>query len=239
MQACIFGASGGLGSALVRNLAASGDYDRVFACSRKPTAIAGDDKVRPLAFDLTDEASIAAVAETTAHTGPVDLVIVATGILHRAGEIDPEKSWSALDTAVMATMFALNCTGPALIAKHMLPKLAQDRRSVFAALSARVGSITDNRLGGWHSYRASKAALNMMVRNFAIELGRRNPAGIAVALHPGTVDTRLSEPYQRNVASGTLMAPDRSAGHIVKVIAGLDTGNSGGFYAWDGHAIAF
>lgn len=139
----------------------------------------------------------------------------------------------------MASVFAVNCIGPGLIAKHMLPQLAKDRRAVFATLSARVGSIGDNRLGGCHSYRASKAALNMLIRNFAIEYARRNPSGVVVALHPGTVDTGLSRPFQRNVARDTLLSADQSARHLLTVIGDLSPDQSGSFLAWDGKAISY
>jgi NAD(P)-dependent dehydrogenase (short-subunit alcohol dehydrogenase family) len=139
----------------------------------------------------------------------------------------------------MAELFAINAIGPALIAKHALPLLRKPGRSVFAALSARVGSIGDNRLGGWHSYRASKAALNMLVRNFALELTRRNPEAIAVTLHPGTVDTGLSEPFQRGVMAGKLFTPDFAAEQLLSVIEALTSTGSGKLYAWDGSEIPF
>ncbi|MES2498233.1 MAG: SDR family NAD(P)-dependent oxidoreductase [Pseudomonadota bacterium] len=236
-RACIFGASGGVGRALVEALAASGEYARIYACSRAGSPFSMPSVVA-LTFDLTNQASIAAVAAEIALEGALDLVIVATGILHRPGTIGPEKSASALDPEVMAEVFALNTIGPALIGKHLLPLLSR-HGAVFAVLSARVGSIEDNRLGGWHSYRASKAALNMLVRNFAIETARRNPLAVIVALHPGTVATSLSEPFQRNVTHGALQSPNQSAGHLLTVIGGLTPGESGGFYAWDGEAIPF
>ena len=150
------------------------------------------------AFDLTDEESIARAAKAMPENPP-DLVIVATGALTLPSGEGPERSYKHIDAEVMQRIFAVNTIGPALIAKHVLPLFPRDRRCVFAALSARVGSIEDNRIGGWHSYRASKAALNMLVRNFAIELGRTHKQAIAVALHPGTVDTTLSEPFHTNV----------------------------------------
>jgi len=120
----------------------------------------------------------------------------------------------------------------------MLPILAKDRRAVFAALSARVGSIEDNRLGGWHSYRASKAALNMLIRTLAIEYRRRNPGGV-MALHPGTVDTGLSKPFQRNIPAEKFLSSAQSAAHLLRVVAGLAAEQSSGFYAWDGKSITF
>lgn len=235
MRCAIFGASGGIGAALVDLLAAREDVAEVHALARAPRPSIG--KVRSHAFDLTDEASIAAACATIA--APLDLVIVATGRLVRDNGNGPEKSWRALDAAAMAEMFAINTIGPALIGKHSMPLMRKDARPVFAAISAKVGSITDNRLGGWHSYRASKAALNMMVRNFAIELARTNPAAIAVTLHPGTVDTPLSRPFQRGVPPEKLFTPAQSATHLLHVIEALSAGDSGKLLAWDGSELPF
>lgn len=235
-EAIVFGASGGIGRALAEQLAASGRYATVRAGTRRDgPAPAGTE---PFRFDLTDEASIAAVAASLA--APPGLVIVATGVLHdQARGIAPEKSWRAIDPAAMAHVLAINTIGPALVARHFLPLFPRDRRAVFAALSARVGSIGDNRLGGWHSYRASKAALNMLVANFAIELSRTRPLAIAAALHPGTVDSGLSAPFQGNVPEGRLFTPDTSARHLLSVLDGLTPADSGGLFAWDGQRLPY
>lgn len=237
LRAAVFGASGGIGAALVEALCASGQYGAVYAGGRRigqelPAGVQG------FAFDLTQEASIADAAGLIG--GPLDLVIVASGVLQdgQAG-IAPEKAMRAIDGAAMAKVFAINTIGPALIAKHMVPLLPRDRRCVFAALSARVGSIGDNRLGGWHAYRASKAALNMLVANFAIELARSHPQAVAVTLHPGTVATPLSEPFQRGVPHSQLFSPHASASHLLGVISGLTAGDSGGFFAWDGARLPY
>jgi NAD(P)-dependent dehydrogenase (short-subunit alcohol dehydrogenase family) len=235
MRCAIFGASGGIGSALVDLLAARDDVAEVHALARKPQQTGA--KVQAHTFDLADEATIAAACATIG--GPLDLVIVATGRLVRENGEGPEKSWRALDAAAMAEMFAVNAIGPALIGKHCVPLLRKGGRPVFAAISAKVGSIADNRLGGWHSYRASKAALNMMVRNFAIELGRANPAAIAVTLHPGTVDTQLSRPFQRNVPAEKLFTPQQSAALLLGVIDGLAPADSGKLMSWDGSELPF
>ncbi len=233
-RAAVFGASGGIGAALVAKLEASGAYCEIYAGART-LPVCG----LPFTFDLTDEASIARAVAGIGAGGPLDLVIVATGRLHGEGSPMPEKSWRALDGAALAEMFAINAIGPALIAKHMLPLLRREGRAVFAALSARVGSIGDNRLGGWHGYRASKAALNMLMRNFAIELAAHNPQAIVAGVHPGTVDTALSRPFQRGVTPGKLLTPAQSAGHILSVLAGLEPKDSGGLFAWSGEQLPF
>ena len=236
LRAVVFGANGGIGAALVVQLEQSGRYSEIHAGGRKLPEPA-QPATLPFTFELTDEASIAQAAQAIGAAGPVDLVIVATGMLQGAGPQMPERSWRFLDADAMVRVFAINTIGPALIAKHILPLMRRDGRSVFAALSARVGSIADNRSGGWHSYRASKAALNMLVRNFAIEFAGRNRSGIVVAVHPGTVDTALSRPFQRNVPQGSLFAPEQSAAHILATLDGLSPGDSGGLFAWNGEKI--
>lgn len=237
-RAVVFGASGGIGGALVALLQQWGQFSAIHAGARNRLE-ADAEAIVPFTFDLSDEASIARAAGVIGEAGPVDLVIVATGMLHGAQPNLPEKSWRHLDGQTMSHVFAVNTIGPALIARHFLPLLRRDRRSVFAALSARVGSIADNRSGGWHSYRASKAALNMLVRNFAIEFSRRNPEGIVVAVHPGTVDTPLSKPFQRSVPEGRLFTPDTSAARILSTLDGLSPADTGKLFAWDGEEIPF
>ena len=232
----VFGAGGAIGRALTARLLAGGRFAEVHAGQRRADMASLPGAI-PFAFELTDEASIVAGAGQV--SAPLRLVIVATGLLHdQQRGIVPEKSLRALDAGVMAQVLAANTIGPALIAKHCLPRFPRGERAVFAVLSARVGSIGDNRLGGWHSYRASKAALNMLVRNFAIELARSHPRAIVAALHPGTVDSRLSAPFQRGVTPGKLFSPDQAAGHLLAVLEGLTPADSGGQFAWDGARIA-
>ncbi|MEL6963329.1 MAG: SDR family NAD(P)-dependent oxidoreductase [Pseudomonadota bacterium] len=239
IRSVVMGASGGIGSALVGQLHASPHVDVVAACSRQKNATLGP-KALPLSFNLDDEETIARAAEDIANrVEKLDLVIVATGVLHQDDVLLPEKTWRSLDAAAMERVFRINTIGPALIAKHFLPLLARDRKSVFAALSARVGSIGDNQLGGWHAYRASKAALNMLIRNFAIELERRHPQGIVVGLHPGTTDTALSKPFQSHVPKGKLFSTAFVADRLLRVIDGLTPEDSGLVYDWDGKVIPF
>jgi NAD(P)-dependent dehydrogenase (short-subunit alcohol dehydrogenase family) len=237
MRAVVFGASGGIGGALVDHLAASNKVAQIYAGSRSPQ-IRISEKIIPFVFDLEDEESIAAASRTAGADGSLHLVFVATGILS-SDILKPEKSWSAQNPASYAKMFAINTIGPALIGKHFLPQLSRTDKSVFAALSARVGSIGDNRLGGWHAYRASKAALNMVVRNFALELAHRNKNAIAVSLHPGTVDTHLSAPFQSGVKPEKLFTSTYSAQQMLQVINDVTVESSGNLYAWDGAHIPF
>lgn len=232
--AAIFGATGGIGRALGESLLKNG-IERLHVGGRSLPQFE-DQRVRPFAFDLLDEASI---KDAVGGFGEApELVVVATGVLTLADGGGPEKSLRALSPDQMAQSFAINTIGPALVAKHVLPTFPRSGRHVFAALSARVGSIGDNRIGGWHSYRASKGALNMLIRNFAIEMQRTRPEVIVAGLHPGTVDTKLSEPFQGNVPSEQLFTPRRSANALLDVINGLLPADSGSILAWDGKRIA-
>ena len=232
--AAVFGASGGIGRALCEALSAHGTQVS-HAGSRRGTGPQGD-AIYPFAFDLADEASIAAAAEMM-KDNPPEWVIVATGVLTLADGTGPERTYKRLDPAAMAQVFALNTIGPALIAKHMLPLMPRKRRFVFAALSARVGSISDNRLGGWHSYRASKAALNMLIRNFALEMARTHPEGVVAGLHPGTVDSALSEPFQSNLPEGQLTSPDAAANNLLGVLARLGPQDTGKVFDFRGDEV--
>lgn len=228
----VVGASGGLGGAFVRLLAKRGCA--VHALSRGATAFGAE--VVSGQCDIDSEASIAAAAERLAGAGPFDLVIVATGLLHDQS-IRPEKSLRELSADTLAAYFAVNATGPALVARHFFPLMPRAEPSVFAALSARVGSIGDNRLGGWYGYRASKAALNMLVKTLAIERARTHPQAICLALHPGTVDTPLSRPFQKNVPAGRLFSTELSAGRLLDVMFRATPAQSGLCLDWAGKAI--
>jgi NAD(P)-dependent dehydrogenase (short-subunit alcohol dehydrogenase family) len=210
---------GGIGAALAKQLRA-----------RQPVIQAS----RALGLNVTDEASISELCRTL--PDDLSLIIITTGMLHD-GQQKPEKSWRDIDAAQLARSFAINTIAPALLAKHLLPRLPRNQRAIFAVLSARVGSISDNRSGGWHGYRASKAALNMLIRNFAIEMSRTRPEAVCVGLHPGTVDTEMSRPFQANVSPSKLFSPDQSAAHLISVIDGLTTLQSGLILAWDGSVI--
>lgn len=231
-SAAVFGSSGGIGAAIVAELEKEG-CKTIYAGSRKGIGVGS---AIPFAFDLTDEGSVANAAELM-RDEPPELVFVASGILTLEEGQGPERSYKRLDPAVMAQVLVLNTIGPALIAKHMLPLFPRDCRAVFTALSARVGSISDNGLGGWHSYRASKAALNMLLKNFAIELRRTHEHAVVLGLHPGTVDTALSEPFQKGLPEGQLLTPEESASALLDVIAGSAPEHSGRVYDWKGEEV--
>ncbi|MEP5938882.1 MAG: SDR family NAD(P)-dependent oxidoreductase [Erythrobacter sp.] len=230
----VFGASGGIGRALCQELAKRG-CERIYAGSRS-----GDwgqsDLIIPFAFNLTDEDSIASAAQMM-RDDPPEWVIIATGALSLEDGTGPERSHKRIDAAHMANVLAVNAIGPAIIAKHVLPLFPRSSRGVFAALSARVGSIGDNRMGGWHSYRASKAALNMLLRNFAIEQARTHPNMVVAGLHPGTVDTQLSQPFQSNVPEGKLFTPEHSAKRLLGALRELRPEDSGYVFDWAGKRI--
>lgn len=226
-RAVIVGSSGGIGQALADELQGSG-----FAVDRLSRSAAPS----RLSIDITNELSVAAAASALSVKALYQMVIVASGIL-QTDEVRPEKNYRDLRSETLLKYFAVNSVGPALIAKHFIPLLPAVGRSVFAVLSARVGSISDNELGGWYGYRASKAALNMLVKTLAIEMNRTRPDAICVALHPGTVDTNLSKPFQKNVPANRLFSRKTAAEHLLQVIQKLTPSQSGGCFAWDGKRI--
>ena len=231
----IIGASGSIGHALMTKCATRYPDATIHAFSRKPSQI-DTSNIRHHSIDLTDETSIENAANIAADSGSIDMTIVATGLLHDQ-QIMPEKSLRDMTTEKFEQLFATNTIGPALVAKHFLSNIPKDNRSIFAALSARVGSISDNHLGGWYAYRASKAALNMVIKNASIEIERRYKQAIIVGLHPGTVNSNLSKPFQGNVAEGKLFTPEYSANALLQVIEGLTPTDSGKCFAWDGQEI--
>lgn len=236
------GASRGIGLGLVRALLNDDAGFRVIATCRDPDSaesLAALDcdrlSVRPL--DVTEPSRIEALAsELKAQGVRLSLVINAAGVLHGEG-FGPEKKLEDLDLAALEKIFAVNTFGPALLLKSLRPLMSREGKAAFAAISARVGSIGDNRLGGWYAYRASKAALNQVIRTAGIEFGRRNRNAIVAALHPGTTDTGLSEPFQANVPDDKLFSVERTCGYLLDVIEGLSIADSGGFFAWDGERI--
>ncbi len=224
--AVVFGATGGIGGALVEAIQAAGFFSNVVALGRSTSP----------SIDLLDETSIERAVAFAAGKGELRLVINATGFLHDDHQA-PEKSWRELNGVNLARSFALNAIGPALIMKHVLPRLPRSGKAVFATLSARVGSIGDNRLGGWYAYRASKAALNQLVRTAAVELARRSPDALCIALHPGTVATSLSAPFATTGLE--VHSPAAAALHLLAVVDQLTSESSGGFFDWRGQVVTW
>ncbi|MBX9457466.1 MAG: SDR family NAD(P)-dependent oxidoreductase [Rhizobium sp.] len=222
-RAIVIGATGGIGAGFVRCLEKDPRCADIATLSRSTDGL-----------DMTDEASIADHAARL-HGREFQLILCATGALTIDGT-GPEKTIRSIDPAAMARQFALNAIGPALILKHFAPLLARRKRALFALLSARVGSISDNRLGGWISYRASKAALNQIVCTSAIEIARSRPDAVVAALHPGTVETGLSSSYS---PAHAVLQPDESAASMLSVLDRLQPPDSGGFFAYDGTRIAW
>lgn len=222
-RAVVIGSSGGIGGAFCSALKADGGCREVVELSRNSTP----------PVDLVDEQNIEVAAATVAAGGPVHLIVDATGILYDE-DMWPEKSLNAISADAMARSFAVNATGPLLLIKHFHRLMPRDERSVFATLSARVGSISDNELGGWYSYRTSKAALNMGLRSASIELARKLPQAVLLALHPGTVSTRLSDPF---AGSRDRFDPDHAVSMMLGVMGNVGPGDTGSFLAYDGTRI--
>lgn len=239
--ALVQGASRGLGLELVRQLAVT--HDRVIATCRHPAdahalaaLAASSPAVTILRLDVTDETSIARAAGEAAALVPcLDLVINAAGLLH-APDHQPERRLVEVGATGLARSLAVNAIGPIVLARYLEPLLASSERAVFAAISARVGSIGDNRLGGWYSYRASKAALNMLIKTLAIEWARRTPPITCIALHPGTVDTDLSRPFLGTGKRRTFSA-ELAARQLIAVVADAAPERTGSFLAWNGETI--
>ncbi len=245
LNVLVQGASRGIGLAMLRQLLARHADGRVVATCRQPDqaealqalAAGSGGRVRVIALELTDEASISAAAERSAEfIDELQLILNVGGFLHRPGQM-PERRLAEVESANLIASFAVNAAGPLLVAKHFQRFLPRTGRAVFASLSARVGSIGDNRLGGWYAYRGAKAAQNMFTRCLSVELVRRHRGLICVALHPGTVDTELSRPFQARVAEEKLFSVARAASQLLDVIAALTVEDNGAFIAWDGQRV--
>lgn len=245
-QVLVTGASSGIGLAMVEALLGDAGVARVCAVSRR----AGDsaslqalranygERLLPVSADITTDGGLDAIARAAASDDGLHLVINCAGILHGDG-LHPEKSLATLDREALAQVFALNAFAPVLLAKALMPLLGPGAPRVYASLSARVGSIGDNRLGGWYAYRASKAAQNQLLRTLAIEWRRTLPHATCVLLHPGTVDTPLSRPFQANLSQDALFTAEYAARQLLAIIAGLTPADSGRFIAWDGSPVAW
>jgi len=244
MHIVIQGAGRGLGLAFAHHALRAG-ATKLYLTARSPKDCEGFRQLQPsehvqwFKLDFLNSDQIASTGEDILAAAPhIDRIIVTAGVLH-AGKIQPEKRIGALETEAMLHLYQVNAMGPVLFLKSLWPALRRTRPVTAASLSARVGSIADNRLGGWYSYRASKAALNQYMRTFSIELARYNDQAKIVTLHPGTVETDLSRPFRSQVALGQLKSAAESADQLWAVLDRLSSGDSGGFFAYDGKPIAF
>jgi NAD(P)-dependent dehydrogenase (short-subunit alcohol dehydrogenase family) len=231
----VVGGSGALGSAFLQQLKQNNPSADLITLLR-PNSQCSVDGVRVVHANLNEESEIKQAVESISQTADLDMVLIATGVLHTP-DCQPEKSIRDLSFAQFHTIFHINTIIPSLCAKYFIPKMRKGARTVFAALSARVGSIADNQLGGWYSYRASKAALNMVIKNLAIEIGRFQKQAIIVGLHPGTVDSFLSQPFQAHVKPDHLFTAEYAATQLCDVVSKLSASDSGGHFAWDGERI--
>ncbi|SEO49401.1 SDR family oxidoreductase [Aquisalimonas asiatica] len=245
-QALIQGASRGIGLECVRQLLAEPRVGRVYATARRPEraerlqALADEhpERLVVLRLDVADEASIDDAAATVAARSPrLHLLFNVAGLLHDEHGMAPEKRLHDVRLENLEKSFRVNAFGPLLVARAFAQLLCHREHAVLANMSARVGSIGDNGLGGWYAYRGAKAAQNMFTRGIAVELGRRSRTLICVALHPGTTDTALSEPFQARVPEGKLFTREYTVSRLFTVIDGLSPEASGSFLAWDGQAI--
>jgi NAD(P)-dependent dehydrogenase (short-subunit alcohol dehydrogenase family) len=242
-QALVVGASRGIGLALTRALLDRSDCGRVFAARRSDTSGALDElaathgeRLHVVRVDVSDADTLrAAAGQIRERTAALHLLINTAGVLHESGTLRPERRLEDLRPDTLRRSFEVNAFGPILLAQNFAPLLTHEAPAVFASLSARVGSIADNRLGGWYAYRASKAAQNQFLRTLAVEMARRAPRLRVLALHPGTVDTDLSKPFQAGVAPDKLFEVTLAAQQLLHVIE-TSTG-TGRFLAWDGAEI--
>ena len=230
----IIGSSGAIGRAFLDAYIADKEISNIYSISR--TEVESNDKrIIHINIDVTDEVSVKAAASKIGENR-LDKLIVATGILHTE-LFGPEKSIKDIKIENFVKIFSVNAFGPALIGKYFLPLMKKDKKSIAAFLSARVGSISENKLGGWYAYRASKSALNQIIKNFSIESKRTNPTGIIIGLQPGTVKSKLSEPFQKNVKKGKLLLPKDSVKSLIRVIESVMQNDSGKIFDWKGEEI--
>lgn len=232
----VVGASGKIGTSFIQHFESMKQVKQIYSLSRSHIA-SSHSKTKVESIDITDEKTIERASKKIPHQS-IDLLIISTGILHTE-TIMPEKNIKELTAEKFHTLFQMNTVGPALVAKHFLDKMRKDRPTITAFLSAKVGSIGDNYLGGWYSYRASKAALNMIIKNLSIEIGRKNKQAAIIGLHPGTVDSPLSKPFQQNVPEGKLFTAEYSTQKMLEVIDQIKPKDTGKTFSWNGEEIPY
>jgi NAD(P)-dependent dehydrogenase (short-subunit alcohol dehydrogenase family) len=244
-NALVVGASQGIGLGMVKQLLSDPTVATIIATYRNPEsaqdlrvlAEAYPQRLTCIQLDATDESQIIeTMAQIKSITPALHLVINCVGILHE-GDLQPEKSLRQINADQLLRYFQVNSISSVVLAKHLLPLLKHGDRNIFVSISAKIGSIGDNQIGGWYGYRASKAALNMFMRTIAIEYRRKSPHTIVVMLHPGTTDTRLSKPFQRNVPAEKLFSVERTVNQLLAVLECLSEADSGQFFSWDGSRL--
>ena len=238
LNIAIIGSTGGIGSNILSLLLQDMKVEKLYSFSRNVHDIENNKLVK-VKLDISSQTSINNAIESLESDLKFDIILVTTGILHDEENLQPEKSLRDINKENFERVFEINTIGPALIMRYFLPKLKREEKSIFAAISARVGSISDNTLGGWYAYRASKAALNMLIKNASIEMARRYKEAAVIGLHPGPVDTGLSEPFQGNVPPGKLFTPEYSGKKMLEVINKTTAQQTGKIFAWDGTEIPY
>ena len=234
-KVAVIGSSGAIGRAFVDHYINDLSINSIFSFSRSSIGI-DNNKVKHFSIDIENESSIENAAKSVEEIN-FDEIIIASGLLH-TNEFGPEKSIKDLKADNILKVLNVNTVGPAIIGKHFLPLLNKNNKSVMAFLSARVGSISENKLGGWYAYRASKSALNQIIKTFSIELKRTNPKAIIIGLQPGTVDSELSAPFKRSVSNNKLFSAEYSVSQLLGVIERADESSSGNLISWDGEIIS-
>ena len=234
-KVAVIGSSGAIGSAFVDHYINDQSINSIFSFSRSSIGI-DNNKVKHFSIDIENENSVQDAAKSVEEIN-FDEIIIASGLLH-TNEFGPEKSIKDLKADNILKILNVNTVGPAIIGKHFLPLLNKNNKSVMAFLSARVGSISENKLGGWYAYRASKSALNQIIKTFSLELKRTNPKAIIIGLQPGTVDSELSAPFKRSVSKNKLFSAEYSASQLLGVIERVDESSSGNLISWDGEIIS-
>lgn len=244
-NALVVGATQGIGLAFVKQLLQENQIEHLFATYRSAqTATAlfdlmseHPDRLHCIAMDLVEEESIlSGLTELQLIAPQMHLVVNCVGLLHNEQQ-QPEKALRQLNADNLMRYFQINSIGPALLAKHLMPLFKHSEPALFATISAKVGSIGDNRLGGWYGYRASKAALNMLLKTAAIEYSRRHPNTTIIMLHPGTTDTQLSQPFQRGVLPEKLFSTEQTVRQLLEVLSKVTPQDSGEFFSWDGSRL--